>query len=277
MSGVDLRSGYYGTERDGSGSPGDTAESANVWKDCPRCGAIWRGLGEHPCPGKVAAPAPPPAAPPVPAPAPAAPYVEPARVLCPFAGCLVPYVLPAELQEHLSRHVETAVILAERSRRRAVGARRASSERAADVADEERSHDPIDVTFPCWTVSEANVTEGNFWPKRRRSAEQRKLTLAALAPFSPPVLPCIVILTRIAWGTCDSDNLASCCKAIRDATARFIGCDDGDERVVWRYRQAVARDKVPLRTKTQVRMVAKTQVRIEIIPGTLPEQNDEGV
>ena len=57
MSGVDLRGGYYGTEREGSGSARETRRSRRT---CGAivcfCGAIWRGLGEHPCPGKVAPP-----------------------------------------------------------------------------------------------------------------------------------------------------------------------------------------------------------------------------
>jgi len=150
--------------------------------------------------------------------------------------------------------------------------------KAPDVTDEERSLDPVDVTFPCWTVSEANTDGANFWPKRRRAQEQKKLTRLALAPFKPPVLPCIVILTRIAAGTCDTGgNLESALKACRDATAGFIGLPDNDERIVWRARQSRTKEKVALRTKTQIRMVAKCQVRIEIIPGTEAEQNDDGV
>ena len=52
-----------------------------------------------------------------------------------------------------------------------------------------------------------------------------------------PGLPLEVELVRVAPRRLDSDNLTSSLKAVRDGVADWLGVDDGDERVLWRYRQ----------------------------------------
>ena len=54
---------------------------------------------------------------------------------------------------------------------------------------------------------------------------------------SPPALPVVVFLARIAPRELDDDNLARACKAARDQVAELLGVDDRDKRVTWRYEQ----------------------------------------
>jgi hypothetical protein len=51
------------------------------------------------------------------------------------------------------------------------------------------------------------------------------------------VLPCVVTFTRLSAGELDDDNLAGSCKAVRDGVADWLGVDDRDKRVQWRYSQ----------------------------------------
>ena len=46
-----------------------------------------------------------------------------------------------------------------------------------------------------------------------------------------------ITLTRIAPRTLDDDNLAAGFKATRDRVADWLGVDDGDKRLTWRYAQ----------------------------------------
>jgi hypothetical protein len=76
--------------------------------------------------------------------------------------------------------------------------------------------------------------------RSRRVKRERLATLWALAVArtSKPQLPCTVVLTRYAKGTLDDDNLASAFKAVRDATAQWLGVNDRRLDVVaWEYRQ----------------------------------------
>jgi hypothetical protein len=72
-------------------------------------------------------------------------------------------------------------------------------------------------------------------------AEQRGVVLAAVRPRIPRKVPdrLVVYMTRIAPRALDTDNLASCAKAVRDSIAEALGIDDRDaHRVEYRYRQA---------------------------------------
>ena len=105
-------------------------------------------------------------------------------------------------------------------------------------------------------VSEANA-RGMSIAKARRVAQQRAVVESTLRTMggAPPALPAVVCVTRIAPRELDSDNLASACKAVRDAVAvwlvpveqvvrtgtlrgtrRTVG-DDRDARVEWRCAQ----------------------------------------
>ncbi len=54
-----------------------------------------------------------------------------------------------------------------------------------------------------------------------------------------PAPPLTITVTRVAPGALDAhDNLPPACKAIVDAIAAWIGLDDRDPRLTWRYAQA---------------------------------------
>ncbi len=50
-------------------------------------------------------------------------------------------------------------------------------------------------------------------------------------------LPCAVTLTRLSERFLDDDNVRDALKAVRDEVAAWLGVDDRDERVTWRYGQ----------------------------------------
>lgn len=105
-------------------------------------------------------------------------------------------------------------------------------------------------------VSEANLRE--HWSKRaKRAKQQRTAAFSALLRLSGSDwawwergrIRCdglgylgkpegiAVTIVRIAPRKLDSDNLARAAKAIRDGIADWLGIDDGDERIDWRYAQ----------------------------------------
>lgn len=55
--------------------------------------------------------------------------------------------------------------------------------------------------------------------------------------------PMTITLTRIGPRTLDDDNLASGFKAFRDGVADWLGIDDGDKRLTWRYAQRKGKPK----------------------------------
>lgn len=86
-------------------------------------------------------------------------------------------------------------------------------------------------------VSEANRRE--HWAKRRkRRLAQVEMLLAELWKKKHPGPAALVItMTRQGGRKMDSDNLAGSFKAVRDALAKWLGRDDGDESLRWEYRQ----------------------------------------
>ena len=85
-------------------------------------------------------------------------------------------------------------------------------------------------------VSEANA-RGSWHRGAKRAASTRTIVGARLATLRPPPLPVMVRIVRRGPGRLDDDNLARACKAVRDAVAGWLGCDDADPRVSWVYAQ----------------------------------------
>jgi hypothetical protein len=96
------------------------------------------------------------------------------------------------------------------------------------------------IEVPVRTVSESNA-RGHWAGKARRAKEQRGLVaimLRAKVRASAKFLgPLVVTLTRIAPRVLDDDNLRGALKACRDGVADWLGVDDRDPRVEWRYGQ----------------------------------------
>lgn len=76
-----------------------------------------------------------------------------------------------------------------------------------------------------------------------RVSKEREATGWCLAGKERPILPVTVTMTRTGPSNgLDDDNLAGSCKAVRDAVAKWLGVDDRDPRVFWRYAQRRAKD-----------------------------------
>jgi crossover junction endodeoxyribonuclease RusA len=101
----------------------------------------------------------------------------------------------------------------------------------------------ICVLAPVRIESEANRRE-HWRTVAKRKATHRLQSLVALQMTRAVVWPpCTITLTRIAPRDLDDDNLASGFKAFRDGVADWLGIDDGDNRLTWRYAQRRGKPK----------------------------------
>lgn len=92
------------------------------------------------------------------------------------------------------------------------------------------------ITVPIRTVMGQNARE--HWGSRaRRVKSEKEATWLCLHGKPKPAIPCEVVLTRLSPNKCDDDNLEGALKSVRDAIAIWLGVDDGDERVKYRYAQ----------------------------------------
>jgi hypothetical protein len=92
--------------------------------------------------------------------------------------------------------------------------------------------------LPIRTQSEANLRE--HWAVRKKRAKSQRGTTAAACQAqlgTPPAPPMRVTLTRIAPCRLDDDNLAISFKHVRDGIADWLGINDRDQRIEWRYAQ----------------------------------------
>lgn len=91
--------------------------------------------------------------------------------------------------------------------------------------------------IPVKTVSTLNTRE-HFRVAAHRKALHRATTRRIVHGLPRPALPVIVCLTRHSAGTLDAhDNLPSAFKHVVDELASWLGIDDADPRVQWRYEQ----------------------------------------
>jgi hypothetical protein len=74
--------------------------------------------------------------------------------------------------------------------------------------------------------------------KVRKQRDDVTLILRSRLGTVPPALPLVVTVTRVAPGTLDAhDNLPGACKHVVDALASWLGVDDRNEGITWRYDQ----------------------------------------
>lgn len=92
------------------------------------------------------------------------------------------------------------------------------------------------VSLPLATLSEANSRE-HFRVKAKRTASQRMVVGAMLAPYTRPTLPCVVVMTRVSVLSLDDDNAVSAMKGVRDSIAKWIGVNDRDPRICFHVGQ----------------------------------------
>lgn len=106
--------------------------------------------------------------------------------------------------------------------------------RAAELVDPALA---LTITLPLQTRSEANLR--NWQGRCRRTKEARTVWLATAFRFRlpRPELPVVVKFTRLGGKKLDDDNLRQALKGLRDHIAEWLGVDDADDRVRWKYFQ----------------------------------------
>ncbi len=98
----------------------------------------------------------------------------------------------------------------------------------------------ITVKFPARLVSEANERE-HWRVRQKRAKAHREAAKRALgADIKGPPPPYLITIARIGPKTLDCDNLAGSAKHVRDGVADWLGIDDGDARLTWKYSQRSA-------------------------------------
>lgn len=78
----------------------------------------------------------------------------------------------------------------------------------------------------------------HFRATARRKKQHRECVRLLMRGKTAPPMPVTVTLTRRSFGTLDGhDNLPSAFKNVVDELAAWLGVDDADPRVTWRYAQ----------------------------------------
>ena len=90
-------------------------------------------------------------------------------------------------------------------------------------------------------VSLRGTTPGARFAAAARVKQTRQAVDLALRKTlrTRPALPLVVTVTRVApgRGLDEHDNLPGACKHVVDAVAAWLGIDDRDPRISWRYAQ----------------------------------------
>lgn len=100
---------------------------------------------------------------------------------------------------------------------------------------------PLTFVVPVRTRNVLNARE--HWSVRHRRVRNQRRTVAGVLAIegvlrTPPPLPVVVTLTRLGGRRLDPhDGLPAAMKAVADELAAWLGCDDGDARVAFRYGQ----------------------------------------
>ena len=83
------------------------------------------------------------------------------------------------------------------------------------------------------------TTRQGMFGRSARAKKQRDMAcLACRGRFGKaPVPPLVITITRIGPRELDSDNLAGSAKHVRDGIADWLGINDRDKRLQWRYEQ----------------------------------------
>jgi hypothetical protein len=107
----------------------------------------------------------------------------------------------------------------------------------------------VELSLPCVVRSELN--QRDHWAVRKRRFDTQATTLRAvlleagleswLTPF-----PLTATFTHVGRAM-DDDNLAGAFKGLRDSLAKWLGVDDADPLVSWRYEQQAGTPGVRVR------------------------------
>ena len=72
----------------------------------------------------------------------------------------------------------------------------------------------------------------------RAKSQRTGATTMCWAKFgAPPAPPLTITITRVAPAELDTDNLAASAKHVRDGVSDWLGINDKDKRLQWRYEQ----------------------------------------
>lgn len=141
----------------------------------------------------------------------------------------------------MKSHADALAILQPRQTRKA-RARRAEGVGSQPVyVDLDYSN--ASVTLPLRLSSTANTSQREHWTTKHRRAKAVRLAvkraLDGVLYHHRPKLPIVVLLTRIAPRAIKDahDNLPMAFKHAVDEVAAWLGIDDSDPRVTWRYGQ----------------------------------------
>ena len=103
----------------------------------------------------------------------------------------------------------------------------------------------MDITIPIRTSNPLNGAQGRHWAVARKRKAERLAVALFLNRHTPPPLPVVVTLVRIAPRRLDDDGLRAALKSCRDQVAIWLGlpcnvkghAEDSDPRVCFKYSQ----------------------------------------
>jgi len=130
--------------------------------------------------------------------------------------------------------------------------RTASAYKALITARAEYRPGCITLALPVVLVNELNDHESKDWhPRHARSVKQAETLRTVILMLPPAVrlkcpakMPLTVTFTRVSPGKLDKgDGNNSSFKWVRDALAKWVGVNDGDDRYEWVYLRRVERGK----------------------------------
>ena len=123
----------------------------------------------------------------------------------------------------------------------------------------------IAITIPGLVTVGPNTTlREHFWADRNRAKRQWREVSWRLVGLGKPDLPLDVLLVRISTGELDGDAVPPALKHVRDAIAAWLGVDDRDPRVTWRYGQEKAKRDSRRLGLARIGMPSQLGVWIEI-------------
>lgn len=97
-------------------------------------------------------------------------------------------------------------------------------------------------TIPGMRLVNPTNEHAHWRVRQKRAKEQRSVAaMVCRSQFgTPPAPPLTITITRVGPGELDSDSLPASGKHLRDGIADWLGLDDGDRRIEWRYEQSRA-------------------------------------
>jgi len=132
------------------------------------------------------------------------------------------------------------------------------------------------ITVPLRTVPGLNARE-HFAVRSKRVRKEREAVAWILRDQPKPLVPCTVVLTRVAPSAgVDDDNLVGALKGVRDEIAKWLGVDDRHRNQV-RYRYAEARGEWGVRIDFGPPVVG-AQLAFDIADeGSAPTQRERSI